>query len=217
MKGRAIPFLVLAGLCLATCAMALDMNRRPVTTLPEATGGFELNALFQCDNNSPSSAYYQDPNGRYGNVFAFPAGSFLSSMQFVHFGFGFAGPYLYDVEVWDAASCTYVGGRNGLIAQNAATALRTENVDMTAANLCLNGEYIVAIHAHTCAAPDDCYPDVVYDDQFNVYCPVIIDAPNGVCIDVSAQSGPFLLRANTTECITDVRPSSWGKVKTLYR
>lgn len=221
MKGKVIPSLVLAGLCLATCAMALDMSKRLPTTLPERVGGFELNALFQCDDNVPYNAYYQDPNGRYGNVWTF-SNERVSQVQFVHYGWGFAGPYNYDIELWDAATCTYIGGKNNLVAGNAATALRTETVNLTVAEggTCLNGDIIVAIDANTCiagASPPDCYPDLFYDDQLFVACPVIVDAINFVCTDVSDQSGPFLLRATTVGCVVDVKPSSWGKVKTLYR
>jgi len=217
MKGKAIPFLVLAGLSIATCAMALDTQKRPMmTTQPEGTG-FRVDALFQCDDNVTNNAYFQDPNGRYGNVFSFPAGSRLTNVVFVHFGYGFAGPYAYDIEVWDATSCTYFGGRNGLSAANAAAAFRTETVDLCAQNLVVSGDYAVTVDANSCAAPDDCYPDVMWDDQLFVACPVIIDAIGGVCIDVSDQSGPFLLRVNTNNCPVPTIPSSWGNVKTLYR
>lgn len=215
MKGKAIPFLVLAGLSVATCAFALDLNKRG-TQVP-ATTGFQLNALFQCDDNTPSSAWYQDPGGVYGNVFSFPAGSRLTNVVFQHYGFGFAGPYAYDIEVWDGTSCTFIGSRNGLSAANAASTIRTETVDLCAQNLTVAGNIIVGVDANTCAAPDDCYPDVIYDDQLNVACPVIVDIAGGVCIDVSDQAGPFILRVNTNNCPVPTIPSSWGKVKTLYR
>lgn len=226
MKGKAIPFLILAGLCLASTAMALDFNRRPATTLPERSGGFELNALYQCDNDTPSSGLYQDSNERYGNVFSLPvAGERISQVQFVHYGFGFAGPYQYDIEYWDAATCTYIGGVNNLVAQNAANVIRTETVDVSAFNQCLTGDVIVSIQPKTCAPPPfppgvtaDCYPDLLYDDQFFVTCPVIVVPSSGLCVDASQDIGPFLLRATTDACIpTSSTPSSWGKVKTLYR
>ena len=85
MKGKAIPFLVVAGLCIATCAMALDLSKR-AGSLSGRSDGFRIDAVYSCDNGNTASAYFQDDNGRYGNVFNFAAGSQLRSLSFVHHG-----------------------------------------------------------------------------------------------------------------------------------
>jgi hypothetical protein len=220
MKGKAIPFLVLAGLSVATCAFALDLRSRGASVItPEVNpGGLQLTAVVGCDDDVLNTAYYQDQNGRYGNVFTFPAGSKLTTLQFVHYGFStLHGPYNYDLELWDPNTCTYIGGVNNLSAADAFSTVQIETENLCANNLIVSGTVAVTVDANSCFDPTDCYPDVIYDDQLFVVCPIIIDAIGGVCADVSDQSGPFLLRVEYNNCPVPTIPSSWGKVKVLYR
>lgn len=219
MKGKAIALLILAGLCLATSAMAVDLNKRATGQIPAGTTGFTLDANFTCDNNSPSSAWFQADNQRFGNVFTFPAGSQLSRLEFVHFGFStLVGPYNYDLELWDPTTCTLINTANGLSAANAFSTIQTEIEDLCARNLFASGTVAVTVDANSCFDPTDCYPDVLYDDNLFVVCPIIVDVPTVTCLDVSDQAGPFMLRVDYDTCPpTSTVPSSWGKVKSLYR
>lgn len=216
MKGRAVAILVSSGLCAATVATAMDIEPR-VASPGMRSSGFQLTALFSCDNANPFNAYFQDDVGRYGNVFTFPADSRLNSIEFVHFGYGFSGPYDYDVEVWDRATCTYIGGHDGLSAADAANQTATEMVDLCPDNLVVAGEVVVAIDANSCIDPTDCYPDVMFDNQMGIVCPVVVDASTNTCFDQSADAGPFLLRVVTDNCPTAVVPTGWGRLKVLYR
>ena len=214
--------LVLAGLLAATSALALDLPRKN-QPLP---GGTHLlrpesaTAILGCDNGNTENAYFQDTNHRLGNLFNFGGGAVLSTVTFAHYGFGFAGPYNYDIELWDPVSCTFIAARNGLVAANAAAAIRTETVNLCPQNFFVTGNVIVTIDPNTCAAPNDCYPDMLYDDQLNVFCPIIVDAtvPAAAdCYDQSSVTGPFLLRVETNNCPTPTKQGSWGDVKVLYR
>lgn len=227
MKGKAIPFLVLAGLCLATSAMAVDLHKRPAGSLggamgvtPEMATQPTLNVILGCDNGNAFNAYYQKNNARYGNVFNFPPGSKISAYEFVHYGFGYPGPYNYDFELWDWNTCTYIGGVNNLQAADAAAALQVEYENVCNSNLIVSGDVAVTVDANSCipnANPEDCYPDLIYDDQLYVACPVIVDLDFNVCYGVEDQSGPFIFRVEYNNCPVPVTPASWGKVKVLYR
>ena len=220
MNRLATTLLVIVCLCAATSAMALDLQSRgthagsgPLVRPASST------AVLGCDDGVDNSAWYQNTDDRIGNLFDFGTGAVLSSVEFTHFGYGFAGPYNYDVEVWDPASCTFVGAKNGLVAGNAAGQSATESVDMCSAGLYLTGYQMVTIDPNTCLNPGDCYPDVEFDDQLNVQCPVIIalatTAP--ACYDISSQGGPFLLRVGTNGCATPTKHNSWGQLKSVYR
>jgi hypothetical protein len=216
MKRFAIAFVVLASLALASSAPAIDFNQKSV--MPETTApDFTMAQVLACDNGNPQSAYFQSDVGRYGNLFNLGNGARLSHLEFAHFGFGFPGPYNYDLELWDPTSCTLVLAVNGLVAQDAANDIMVESVDLCPRNLTAAGNVIVAIDANSCATPSDCYPDVLYDPQLNVFCPVIVDASTGQCFDVSADSGPFLLRLEIDNCAVPTVPKTWGAVKNIYR
>lgn len=222
MRKIATTTLVLLGLFAATSAFALDLPRKgQVPAGPHRTFTLEsVNAVLGCDDGTPESAYFQDNVYRFGNLFDFGAGALLSSVEFAHYGFGFAGPYNYDIELWDATSCTFIASVNNLVAANAATAIQVETVPLCASNLYVDGPVVVALDANTCADPTDCYPDLLYDAQLNVLCPVIVDATNPAaadCYDQSSVSGPFLLRVETNNCPVPSKLDSWGKVKVLYR
>lgn len=222
MRKMATTSLVLLGLLAATSAFALDLPRKGGA--PD--GQFQtrmlesVNAVLGCDNGNLENAYFQDANWRIGNLFDFGSGALISSIEFVHYGFGFPGPYNYDIELWDPTSCTFISSVNGLVAADAAAAPEAELVSLCPQNLYVTGPVIVAIDPNTCADPTDCYPDIIYDDQIGVFCPVIVDATNPAaadCYDQSSVSGPFLLRVETNNCPVPAKSGSWGSVKVLYR
>lgn len=216
MRRLATAFLVLAGLAVASTAMAVDFDQK--TVMPEGiTLNFTLAQVLACDNGTPNSAYFQADAARYGNLFNLGSGARLSHLEFAHYGFGFSGPYNYDIELWDPTSCTVIATVNGLVAQDAAEAIAVESVDLCPRNLVASGNVIVAIDANSCANPTDCYPDVLFDTQINVLCPFVVDVAGGACVDVSDQSGPFILRLEIDNCAVPVNPGTWGALKQLYR
>lgn len=221
MKGKAIPFLVLAGLCLATSAMAVDLQKRPsglIGTAPEMASQPTLNVILGCDNGNAFSAFFQKDNARYGNVFNFPPGSKLTAFEFLHYGFQtLVGPYNYDLELWDWNTCTYIGGVNNLQAADAFASVQAEYENVCNSNLIVSGDVAVTVDANSCFDPTDCYPDVLFDDQILVVCPVVVDLDFNVCYGVEDQSGPFIFRVEYNNCPVPVTPASWGKVKVLYR
>jgi hypothetical protein len=223
MKRMVIALLVILGLAVASAAMAVDVlpkkNGLPQARHIDRSPRFAATAVFGCDNGVESNAYFQGTDDRVGNVFNFGSGAVLSAVGFDHFGFGFAGPYNYALELWDPTSCTFIASVNNLVASDAAAASVFEVVDVCGSNLFVAGDVAVTIDPNSCIDPTDCYPDLVFDDQINVVCPtIIVDASTSpTCFDYSPYSGPFILRVETDNCPTPAAKHSWGSVKTLYR
>jgi len=220
MKRTAIALCLVAGVLSFSSAFALDLQRKSLN--PANPRQVELNsaqAVLGCDDGVFFSGWFQGTDDRVGNVFDFGSGAVLSEVAFVHYGFGFSGPYNYDIEIWDQASCTFVAAKNNLVAADAAGAVQIEDVLLCADNLFVAGNMVVTIDPNTCANPTDCYPDVLFDDQIFVACPIIIGnaSTSPVCNDVSDFGGPFLLRVAIDECPTPTRTHSWGQVKAIYR
>ncbi|HTO89610.1 MAG TPA: hypothetical protein VMJ70_00640 [Candidatus Sulfotelmatobacter sp.] len=222
MRKLATAFLVLLGLSLlAANGFALDLRRHsmPSNRQVHLHSPAMIQAVLGCDDGYVFNAYYQNSDDRLGNYFSFGATARLSRVAFAHYGFGFSGPYQYNLEVWDPASCTFVTGKNGLVAQDAASDVAVEDVDLCSDNIMVSGYMMIMIDPNSCLAPDDCYPDLMFDDQVDVACPVIINnastAPE--CFDISPYSGPFLLRVETDNCPVPAKKTSWGELKTLYR
>jgi hypothetical protein len=218
---RTVTLLCLAALALSfTSAFALDLQRKGANH--DSRQHVNLNsaqAVFGCDDGIFYNAYFQNSDDRLGNLFDFGSGAVLSEVTFAHYGYGFSGPYNYDLEIWDPASCTFVVAKNNLVASDAANNVAVEDVGTCADNIFLAGTMLVAIDPNTCLAPNDCYPDLLFDDQIDVACPMIINNASTVpaCFDISPFSGPFLLRVATDECPTPARPHSWGQLKAIYR
>src|SRR5690349_17322606 len=122
MKSVVSTLLVLAVLASATTAFAVDFNRKS-TAIPGGSAThvrYSVNALLFCDDAVQNNAYFQGTNQAFGNSFNFGASSRLSSVDFFHFGFGFSGPYAYDLVLYDKASCTLITTVPGLVAADAA-------------------------------------------------------------------------------------------------
>jgi hypothetical protein len=208
-------FLVLTSLLVASSAMAVDFT--PKGKVP--TGGRPpvLNlGVLGCDNGNAFSAYYQGTDERFGNRLSFGASAQLSTVEFAHFGFGFPGPYLYDLEMWDPTSCTMIVSVDNLVAGDASASIQVETIPLCLQGIQLSGDVLVTLDPNTCLDPTDCYPDLIYDDQVNIACPYGISAtafPS--CINLS--TGAFLLRAEIDGCPTPSVSRTWGAVKSLYR
>jgi hypothetical protein len=221
MRKLATAFLVLLGLAVASNVFALDLRRHtmPNNHSVRVNSPALIQAVLGCDDGVAANAYYQNTDDRLGNLFSFGASARLSRVAFAHYGFGFPGPYMYDIEIWDPASCTFVTAKNNLVAQDAANAIAVEDVDLCSDNILVSGNELVMIDPNSCLAPTDCYPDLLFDDQTGVVCPVIINNASTApaCYDVSPYSGPFLLRVETDNCPVPTKKTSWGELKTLYR
>lgn len=220
MKRMATTFLTLSALLAASAAMAVDVRPQRLQDNPvQLNRGPAGNAAYGCDNGVTWSGYFQYTDDRVGNKFDFGSGGVLSSVSFTHYDYGTAGPYNYNLEVWDATTCTKVAGHNGLVAASSVFTNTTETIDLCADNIHVTGPMIVVVDPNTCNNDFDCYPNVVFDNQVNVACPYIIsDASTApFCSDLSTYSGPFLLKARVDECVVPVRDASWGQLKALYR
>lgn len=216
-----LPLLTLAlGAVLAVPALALDLQSHPnqvnPTRIVQPTSAF---SVLGCDNGVTWGGWFQYADDRLGNVFNFGSGGALSSVSFTHYDYGTVGPYNYDVEVWDPASCTLVAGKYNLVAASSVYTNTVETVSFCGTGINVAGSMFVGIHAKTCNSPTDCYPNLVYDNQLFVACPVIInDATTApACYDVSAYGGPFLLRTTVNECSTPTNGATWGRLKSIYR
>lgn len=217
MKLLATSLLLLAGLVSASAVLATDFSQKShIAGKPMPT--FKVAAVFQCDNGNLNSGFFQDDGTGFGNNFNFGASSNVDAVEFVHFGFGFAGPYNYDLEFWDKTSCTKITSIDGLVAADAGAVAQLEHID-TCPNLNLTGEVIVAVDPNTCLAPNDCYPDLIFDDNtINNPCPYYVDLGGAGCGSLASfGSGAFLLRVETDNCPTPTHKGSWGALKQIYR
>jgi len=200
--------LLLVGLAVAPAARAADLTYKTPRPAPTKIGA-GISTFGQCDNGVLNSAFFEHDDRRYGNSFNFPSGSWLSYVQFAHHGWQtLHGPYDYDIELWDQASCTMVGAANGLTAADAYDSDQVELVNVCAEQIVLSGDVIVAINPNSCFTPSDCYPDLYFDDQLEVACPWVVDATTGQCTDVSPDGGPFVLRVGYNSCTGGVESAS---------
>lgn len=203
---------LMASLILAASAFAFDQARTPATN---PSPDFVL-AVQSCDNGVDNSAFFQDDAARYGNNFAFGASSLLSAIEFVHNGYGtVVGPYLFDVELWDDATCTFLGSVDNLFAPDAFTGSITSSFNLCAANLSASGSVNVVIDANSCFNPSDCYPDIEFDNQVPPTCQRIVIPATPQC-GQSANGGNFLLRVDLNNCPTPASKPSWGAIKVRY-
>jgi hypothetical protein len=211
---------IVAGLLAATSAMALDQRHHTPQLNPvRLTRPASTNAVLGCDDGVTYSGWYQGTDDRLGNLIDFGTGSVLSTVSFVHYDYGNPGPYNYNLEIWDPTSCTFVAAKNNLVAADIPNSNVLETVDLCSNALYLSGYMVVTIDPNSCVSATDCYPDLVFDDQVGVQCPVIIAtaSTSPTCYDVSSYGGPFLLRVETNGCATPTHRESWGHLKSIYR
>jgi hypothetical protein len=217
MKLLATSLLLLAGLVSASAVFAVDFTKKGPISGPIPT--FKVTTVYACDNTNLNSGFFQDDFTAYGNNFNFAANSNVDAVEFIHYGFGFPGPYNYDLEFWDKTSCTKITSFDGLVAGDAGSSPRVEHIDACFAQLNLTGEVIVAVDPNTCLAPNDCYPDVIFDTAtVQNPCPYQVNVNGAGCFSLAPDgSGAFLLRVEVNNCPTPVHNGSWGAVKQIYR
>jgi hypothetical protein len=200
-----------ASLLLATTAFAFDQARTPASN---PSPDFVL-AVQSCDNGIDASAFFQADDSRYGNNFAFGASSVLSSIEMVHNGYQtVVGPYSFDVELYDDATCTFISSADNLSAANAFSGSITETFNLCSFQLTAAGSVNVTIDANSCFDPTDCYPDVEFDNTVPPTCQRIV-TPGPTCVQ-SSNGGNFLLRVDLNNCPTPASKPSWGAIKVRY-
>lgn len=224
MKKVATSVLLLAGLTVASTALAVDLHSTKGTIANQPSLVFKTTATFACDDGNATNGYITYDTDLFGNSFNFPPNSRLTSVTFAHYGFGTPGPYNYDLELWDQASCTVITAVNNLVAADAGGSPQVELVSLCLQSIVVSGNVLVMIDSNTCpAGPLDCYPVLLFDDQSGQACPWYIDMTAGFpCFNINNVFGPsfahpFLLRVSTDQCPVPVKSGSWGAVKQIYR
>lgn len=209
---------------LAACTIVALMAAPASALDVKAFGGQSENssrAAFSCDEGAQDNAFYQNQGSFFGNAFDVGAGGPLSQVDFEHFGFGFAGPYDYNLVVLDEATCTVVGTVNGLSAQDAGTTAAQEIVDTCDEDIQVSGNTVVTVEPLTCLAANDCYPDLFFDSTGVVNsCGRIVAGGAGCDTPAQSATGPldFLLRITVDECEpTPTESVSWSHMKNTYR
>jgi hypothetical protein len=189
----------------STAEEVLELNPRPglMGEMLEIQSDQEL----YCDDGSGETFLYSASENWYGNLFVLPCDvAQLKSIRFFHHGFGFAGPYDYNLHILDA-SCNQIAVFTGLQAQDASSTLEEEIVDLSSYNLCLDGDFMVMVEPLSCVdAPtdQDCYPSMYFDtspgtNPANACSRIRLPSSNCVQFTVGGNYGNYLLRA-TIDC-----------------
>ena len=205
--------LVIASLLSAVSAFALDVRPPRAVTSPTFTLG-----SYVCDNGIDANAFFQDDSRRYGNEFDFgPNPQQISTVEFTHNGYQtLPGPYTFDIELWDPATCTFMGSADALAANDAYFGSITESFNICPEQLFAYGRVAVMIDANSCYAANDCYPDISFDNTLRDCQLIITPGTPSLCQTVPTL-GDFLLRVGVNDCATGTRQATWGTVKSRYR
>jgi hypothetical protein len=150
-----------------------------------------------CAGINFDSAFYQHPLTVYGNTLDAGTGGQLTTLTFTHKGYGFVGPYSYNLFVFDPATCTKLYEQDGLSAANAAAGAVTETVPLTAYNWSVTGFFLIGIEPLTCAAATDCYPDVGFD--YDALTPTPVVGGCGSAVDLTDPLNPFCYQIQTSD------------------
>lgn len=150
-----------------------------------------------CAGINFDSAFYQDDTKIFGNQMDAGAGGQLTTLNFKHKGYGFSGPYSYNLFVYDFATCTQVYAEFGLTAADAAAGAVTEVVDLTPYNWSVTGFFFIGIQPLTCLAVGDCYPDVGFD--YDALTPAPVVSGCGSAVDLTDPLAPWCYAITTTD------------------
>lgn len=202
-----------AAAMLVTPAIAFDMKGNVHHQAPA-----NPREIYQCDDGFLDNAYFENQGYAYGNAFNITTPGPLSTISYWHHGwFTLFGPYAYNVHVFDDATCTPICVIGPLEAADAYDHDEFEVEDLCDFQCAVTGNTIVAVEPLSCSAPNDCYPDV-YFDQTGVFdgCDRIL---NLAAPDCSPQlNGDFVLQITVDECQpSPVQTSTWGHLKSIYR
>ena len=211
--------LALLAVSIVGSAAAMDLQMKG-TPPPFA---FTARTAYYCNGSVGENAFYELATAAYGNAYSVGVGGPLSYLDFVHFGWTtLYGPYEYHVVVYDQATCTQMCDFGSLFAGDAAAGPTEEIVEVCNYNCNVTGDVIVAIRPMSCAAPNDCYPDIYFDFTGALGCGSIVDysvIPEE-CAQILSTSGvvDFLFGIYVDECApTATESTTWGAMKALYR
>ncbi len=163
---------VLLAVAMVGSASAIDLQ---IKAGPPTSINFQARTPFYCNGAVGQNAFYQLNTAAYGNAYDVGVGGPLSYLDFVHNGYGFAGPYSYNVVVYDQATCTQVCNFGPLSAGDAAAGPVQEVVDVCSYSCNVTGAVIVALRPLSCLAANDCYPDIMWDYTGALGCGSVID------------------------------------------
>jgi hypothetical protein len=149
-----------------------------------------------CAGVNFDSAFYQDDTKIFGNQLDAGVGGPLTTLTFKHKGYGFAGPYSYNLFVYDFATCTEMYSELGLSAADAAAGAVTEVVTLPAGWV-VSGFFFIGIQPLTCLTVGDCYPDVGFDYDGLTPAPVVSGC--GSAVDLTDPLVPFCYTITTTD------------------
>jgi hypothetical protein len=182
--------LALLVVTMAGSAAAMDVAKPHGDPIQAARYG------VSCAGINFDSAFYQHPTTVYGNALDAGTGGQLTTLTFTHSGYGFSGPYTYNLFVFDPATCTKLYEQDGLVAADAAAGAVTETVPLTAYNWSVSGVFLIGIQPQSCAAATDCYPDVGFDYDAATPTPVVNGC--GSAVDLTDPLNPFCYQIQTT-------------------
>lgn len=222
---------VLLAVTLVGSASAIDLTTKANSPEYQVTSRVGL----YCSGVNFDSAFYQSGDAVYGNTFDVGVGGPLSYLDFIHYGYGFAGPYDFNLFVYDPATCTELAMIPGLVASDAGSAPVEDILDVCEYNVAVTGIVLVGVQGLDCYAPGDCYPDLAFDWNGDGETPGTIDGCGSVvdltevppgCYQITATDGAgvaqvvdFLFGIWVDECPPPVatEETTWGAMKALYR
>lgn len=162
-------------------------------------------SLIYCTGIYYDNAFWESSIYVFGNALSLGATPGpLTTLDFVHDGYGTTAPYNYNLFVYDIATCTVVGEVPNLWAQDPAAGEAEEIVPLCQYNLVASGDVIVGIQPLTCNNATDCYPDLAFDytsPPDGCGSRVTVGVPN-TCVQILSTNGvvDFLLGVTFNEC-----------------
>ena len=233
--------LLLRSLAGALCALLLTqgavahaaLQLRPYDSVAPSTNDPSAQAALACDDGTIGGTLVQRLEDWYGNSFQTScAGTRVTSVRFQHLSYGLAGPYFYRLHLVDTACATRMVTEVLEVGASAGEPSWVQ-VDLSAVDWCVQGEFQIYLEPLTCVTPlagQDCFPAVVVDATSDT-------DPGAHCARVSTQGAferscaaarstdgryfDFVLRVelqcDSASCSTAVTPTNWTLLKSIYR
>lgn len=191
-----------------------------VRTGTQGTGDWDFSGrlYYSCDNGNQDNGFFQDGVTVYGNAFDVGDGGPLTTVEFYHYAWGeLAGPYDYNIYVYDALTCEELCVIGPLQAADAQNVHTLEVVDICPYNCYISGEILVGIQALSLSSAGYYHPTVDFEEEPVDNCMRQVDIASATGCDTVLDSGDFLLRITVNECTTPGEATSFSAVKAMYR
>jgi hypothetical protein len=175
---------------------------------------------YSCDEDWLDNGLYQSNQMVYGNAFDVGAGGPLSLIEFYHYSwYELVGPYEYYVVVYDEGTCSRICEIGPFSAADAYDHHEMEVEDLCASGCVVTDRVVVGIRPMSISTLGWYHPTVDIDETgFNDECDRRVDYATGAGCDIPDVTGDFVLRICVDECgPTAAEPTSWGRMKSLYR